>query len=53
MKHMVDPPSGWRYGFPAELKPDDSFEELLKKHGYPLDEIEFAMKYTRHWWEEE
>lgn len=50
---IVDPPSGWKYGFPKELKPDESYEELLRKSGYPEKDIEFALTYTRSWIEEE
>ena len=53
MKRMVDPPDGWRYGFPAELKFDETYEELLKRHGYPEDQIEFAIENTRCWREED
>lgn len=47
---MVDPPSGWRYGFPAVL--EDDYEEQLRKAGYPKEGISFALKYSRYWEEE-
>ena len=53
MKKMIDVPSGWRYGFPREIKDGESLKELLEKSGYPKDQIDFAMQYTRHWIEEE
>jgi hypothetical protein len=51
MKYYIDPPSGWRYGFPKvydETK-DGTIEEFLIKNGYPKKDIEFAVKYTRYW----
>lgn len=50
---IVDPPSGWKFGFPKELRPDESYEELLRNSGYPEKDIEFAMSYTRSWIEED
>lgn len=49
-KLMVDPPSGWKYGFPAPFEED--YEAQLKRHGYPEDQIDFAQKYSRFWEEE-
>lgn len=46
---LVDPPSGWRYGFPCELPEGMTLEELLKKKNYPEKDIELALKYSR-WW---
>lgn len=47
---FIDPPSGWMYGFPKIL-PDDveDLEEWLIDNGYPHDDIEMAMKYSRYW----
>lgn len=44
-KFWVDPPSGWKYGFPKELEFDSTmtdaeFHELLISNGYPKKEIE-------------
>ena len=44
---MVDPPSGWKYGFPAPLKKD--YRQQLIDAKYPKDEIDFAMRYSRYW----
>lgn len=52
-KLMVDPPSGWRYGFPKELKEGTTYKELLLKSGYPEKDIEFAIEYSRNWYEED
>lgn len=48
-KTYVDPPGGRKYGFPKVIKPGESYEELLRKSGYPEKDIEFALKYTRSW----
>ena len=44
---IVDPPSGWRYGFPAPLESD--YKAQLLKHKYPAEDIELALKYSRYW----
>lgn len=49
---LVDPPAGWKYGFPCEMPEDMDLESLLKKKGYPEKDIEFAKKHTRMWLEE-
>ncbi len=39
---IYDPPSGWRYGFPREYKPQDPDEPIgdtLRRDGYPEEEI--------------
>lgn len=51
VKIMVDPPGGWKYGFPKELKPDQSYEDLLRKSGYPEKDIKLALQYSRQWLE--
>jgi hypothetical protein len=52
---MIDPPSGWKYGFPKVL-PDDVTNNLkwLVENGYPQSEIDFLGDsfYCRHWEEE-
>jgi hypothetical protein len=55
-KTMIDPPSGWKYGFPKVL-PTDVKEhqnrtlEWLVENGYPQKEIEACGKYfhCRYW----
>lgn len=39
---MIDPPSGWRYGFPKELTvtEDENINEWLVKNGYPQSMID-------------
>ena len=50
---MIDPPSGWRYGFPKPI-PQDQFgrvEEWLVENGYPqwlIDSFEGRFRY-RMW----
>lgn len=56
-KIWIDPPSGWKYGFP---KLWDSAEEpdcmaWLVREGYPQSEIDSLGEhfYTRQWYDEE
>jgi hypothetical protein len=53
---MIDPPSGWKYGFPKVL-PDDVTDNLkwLVENGYPQSEIDSFddMFVCRHWFEAE
>lgn len=42
---LVDPPSGWRYGYPKPLEED--YRAQLIRDGYPPEEIEFALQYSR------
>lgn len=44
---VVDPPSGWLYGFPAPLMSD--YSRQLKEAGYPEKDIPFAVKNSRYW----
>jgi hypothetical protein len=55
-KHMIDPPSGWLYGFPKELP--EGVENVLAwlvENGYPQKEIDNLGEhfYCRHWYSEE
>lgn len=45
MSVFVDPPSGWRYGFPAPL--EDDYEGQLRRAGYPIADIPFALEHSR------
>ena len=51
MKMMVDPPSGWKYGFPREYDSDrdGSLREFLVNSRYPIEDIEFALQWMRAW----
>ena len=53
---VVDPPSGWRYGFPRVI-PDDRRKDLVEwlvEHGYPREEIEsFGAHFYCRFWEED
>jgi len=54
MKIWVDPPSGWRYGFPKLWNDDyEPLEEFLVNNGYPQSEVSFAMKWVRMWKDDE
>ena len=54
MKLMVDPPSGWTYGFPRSYdeKKDGDLKTFLKKNGYPTKDIDFALEHCRMFYEE-
>ena len=54
-KTMIDPPSGWKYGFPKELPRDvNNVNEWLVANGYPQKEIDACGDYfyVRQWQEE-
>jgi len=59
---IVDPPTGWAYGFPKAVVevPDDfdllkdkfpvfDYEGILKDAGYPSKNIEMALKHSGYW----
>lgn len=48
---IVDPPEGWRYGFPKPRK--GVYSEQLRDAGYPEDLIPLALEHSRYWNEEE
>jgi hypothetical protein len=50
---VVDPPGGWRYGFPRQYnpRPGETEEEWFKRVGYPQSEIDKGMlSHVRRWW---
>lgn len=51
MKQWVDPPSGWRWGFPKlwdpQISPD--IAQWFVEQGLPKTELEFALRYSRYW----
>lgn len=46
---IVDPPGGWRYGFPQPRDFSMTYEEQLIKNRYPLEDIPLALKWSRYW----
>lgn len=60
MKLVYDPPKGWAYGFPKEVpeevlntpKGSGAFRQWILDEGYPEEDVDFAMKYGRSWYEE-
>ena len=50
-RFVVDPPEGWRYGFPKiyDARLNGTMEEWLLAEGYPQKDITFACKYLRCW----
>ena len=54
MAKIIDPPSGWKYGFP-KLIPDDviNVREWLVEQGYPQELIdEFGEHFYCRYWDE-
>ena len=54
-RKMIDPPSGWKYGFPKEIPEHvDNTVQWLIENGYPEAEIKRLGEsfYVRGWWEE-
>ena len=50
MATMIDPPSGWKYGFPKELPEDvEDIKQWLIDNGYPEKDIDENIKYCRMW----
>lgn len=55
---VVDPPSGWKYGFPRVYDRPDNAEETIEewyiRHGYPKSEIDWgALNHVRSWFVDE
>lgn len=52
---MIDPPSGWKYGFPKELPQDvKDTKKWLVENGYPQHEIDSCGDYFYcRYWEQE
>ena len=50
-KMMIDPPSGWLYGFPRryDQAQDGPMDQFLLANGYPARDVEFALQYMRVW----
>jgi len=47
---MIDPPSGWKYGFPKVIPEDmTDLRQWFIDSGYPESEVDFAMKHCRQW----
>ena len=55
MKVWIDPPGGWRYGFPKLWNGHDNINEWLIREGYPKKEIESMGDrfYVRQWYDED
>lgn len=54
MAIIVDPPSGWMYGFPkavpdAVWKDEKKFDRWIVEQGYPEHEWGWAKKHIRVW----
>ena len=46
---LIDPPSGWMYGFPDYWIEEDhgSMEDFLRLKKYPEKDIDFALEHMR------
>ena len=44
---IVDPPGGWKYGFPKLYV--GTLQQMLKDSGYPEKDIKFALENSRYW----
>lgn len=53
IKYFIDPPSGWRFGFPKPV-PDDvqDLRQWLIDEGYPEKDVDFALENSRHFYAE-
>jgi hypothetical protein len=51
-KIWIDPPEGWRYGFPAVFDTESSeyIQDWLVTKGYPQAQVAWAMQ-NLHMWE--
>ena len=52
---MIDPPEGWKYGFPKTIPEGiENVTDWLVEEGYPKEEIaKYGIHfYCRHWEEE-
>lgn len=49
---MIDPPSGWKYGFPKEMPADImDTKKWLVENGYPQQEIDrFGDHFICRYW---
>jgi len=48
-KMWIDPPYGWRYGFPKIWDTQQPIVEWLIENGYPQEDVNFALNYLRTW----
>ena len=50
---MIDPPSGWKYGFPRKIPisvnihSDQEFKQWLLDCGYPEKDLDLALRHSR------
>jgi len=45
----IDPPYGWRYGFPKIYDSTKPLDIWLMENGYPQEDVNFALNYLRTW----
>jgi hypothetical protein len=51
---IIDPPSGWQYGFPRvlDITENETLKDWLLRSGYPPSLIPLAEKHSRYWEED-
>jgi len=53
--YVIDPPSGWQYGFPALIHDkilfggDNIKSKWFRLQGYPENLIELGLRHSRYW----
>ena len=54
MATIIDPPSGWKYGFPKPIPEDRRYDSLtwLVEQGYPQEEIDKLGEHFFCWYRE-
>jgi hypothetical protein len=50
---MIDPPEGWRHGFPKPYNSNDTVEDQLLKAGYAQEDLEWVVPHIRWYFKEE
>ncbi|MEK9954846.1 MAG: hypothetical protein VW577_05510 [Pelagibacteraceae bacterium] len=59
MSYFIDPPAGWRYGFPRAVSNEvmaaflegnyAPMTQFFLECGYPEKDIDLALNYSRYW----
>ena len=52
MTKWVDPPEGWKYGFPKTFDWNEKYETMSNwfiRNGYPEKHVTLALMYSRYW----
>lgn len=54
---IIDPPNGWRFGFPKPIpngivKSESLLRIWLMGEGYPAGDVDLALQHSRYWEQE-